>query len=403
MTAFDIEQAAQLLADNVEGFETRTLQRIGKRIKQTGQLNSADIKALENMANIGIPLDEIYADLAATTALNIKEVQRILSEHMTAEMERTQEVFKAKGVPFVPYPDNEFAQQMVKYWTEITAGEMINLSRTKSIGFTKTFPSGRTEFTPIKGAFQQAIDKAVTAVRTGTTDFATAMRDTVTDLGGSGIVVNYGSGVTRRLDSMVRQNLLWGAKQSAQAYHNYIGEELGADGFEVDYHPHPRPSHAIIGGGVFALGGKDVTIGGVTYTSAEKDLEGNGSALQLLDDYGCLHFGVPYFLGISQSRYSKEWLAEQKAKDEEIIEYTTPAGNVIKGTMYDFTKRQRTLERGAKMYKREAVALDAAGFKNFANMAKDRANAFKASYEDLCNKTGLQPTLERMAVSGYRR
>lgn len=392
---YDIEAAAQILADNVEGFETRTLQRIGRRIKATGQLNSADIKALENMANIGIPLQEIYADLAETTALNIKEVQRILSENMSSEVERSQAIFKAKGVPFVPYPENEFAQQMVKHWTEVTAGQMLNLSRTISIGFTKTFPNGRSEFTPIREGFQQAIDKAVTSVRTGTTDFATAMRDTVSDLGGSGIVVNYGSGVTRQLDSMVRQNLLYGAKQSAQAYNNYIGEELGADGFEVDYHPHPRPSHEFMGGKVFSYNGT-VTIGGKTYYDGTE-------ALERLDDYGCLHFATPLFLGISQPRYDNQWLKEQKAKDKKVIEYTTPSGNVIKGTRYDFTQRQRALERGARESKREAVALDAAGFKNFANMAKDRANAFKASYNDLCSKTGLQPTLERMAVSGYRR
>lgn len=392
---YDIEQAAQILADNVEGFETRTLQRIGKRIKKTGRLNSADIKALENMANIGIPLQEIYEDLAATTKLNIKEVQRILSEHMSSEVERTQAIFNAKGVPFVPYPDNEFAQQMVKHWSEITVGEMINLSRTKAIGFTKTFPNGRSEFTPLEGVFQSAIDKAVVAVRTGTTDFNTAMRDTIQDLGGSGIVTNYGSGVTRQLDSMVRQNLLYGAKQSAQSYHNYIGEQLGADGFEVDYHPHPRPSHEFMGGKIFSYSGK-VTIGGVEYPDGTE-------ALKRLDDYGCLHFATPVFLGISQPRYDDKWIAEQKARDNEIIEYTTSAGNVIKGTRYDFTQRQRALERGARTSKREAIALDAAGFKQFSKMAKSQYKAFRNSYDDLCKKTGLQPTLERMTVSGYRR
>jgi len=397
--AYDIEKAAQKLADNVEGFETRTLQRIGKRIKQTGQLNSVDIKALENMANIGIPLQEIYKDLADTTALNIKEIKRILSEHMTAEMERKQSIFNVKGVPFIPYSENEFAQQMVQYWAEITAGEMVNLSRTKAIGFTRAYPNGRSEFITIEGAFQQAIDKAVVAVRAGTTDFNTAMRDTIADLGGSGIVVNYGSGVTRRLDSMVRQNLLYGAKQSAQAYHNHVGEELGTDGFEVDYHSHPRPSHEAIGGRIFALGDKDVTIEGVTYTSAEKDLEGNGSALDLLGDYGCLHFATPFFLGISQPRHDNKWLEEQKAKDKEVLEYITPAGNVIKGTRYDFTQRQRALERGVRENKRKEITAKAAGNNILAKEARDKINALRSSYDDLCSKIGLQPTKERMAVS----
>lgn len=392
---YDIEQAAQILADNVEGFETRTLQRIGKRIKATGRLNSADTKALENMANIGIPLQEIYEDLAATTKLNIKEIQRILSEHMSSEVERTQAIFNAKGVPFVPYPDNEFAQQMVKHWSEITVGEMINLSRTKAIGFTKTFPNGRSEFTPLEGAFQSAIDKAVVAVRTGTTDFNTAMRDTIQDLGGSGVVVNYGSGVTRQLDSMVRQNLLYGAKSSAQAYHNHIGEELGADGFEVDYHPHPRPSHEFMGGKMFS-NGSEVTVAGVTYPSGK-------DALERLQDYGCLHFALPVILGISQPRYDERWVAEQKEKDKEILEYTTPAGNVIRGTRYDFTQKQRELERSIRAYKRTEMTAKAAGNNTLVRQTREKIKMRRSYYDDLSAKTGLQPKKERMTVSGYNR
>ncbi len=404
---YDIEEAAQTLSNNVEGFETRTLQRIGARIKKTGRLNSADEQALQNLANIGVDLDAIYADLANVTLQNIELSQRILIESMMSEMERSKAIFAAKGVPFISYENNEFAQQMVEHWAKETAGKMVNLSRTKAIGFTKTIPSGRTEFfartvpgsrtefTPIAGAFQQAIDSAVVAVRTGTTDFATAMRDTITGLGGSGIIVNYGSGVTRRLDSMVRQNLLWGAKQSAQAYHNYIGRQFGANGFEVDYHPHPRPSHAFMGGRIFSYG-DEVTVEGVTYESGEE-------ALDRLDDYGCLHTALPVLLGISQPRYDEEWLAEQKAKDEEIIEYITPDGKVIKGTRYEFTQRQNSLTRGIRESKREAIALDAAGFKQFSKTANGRVKALRAAYDDLSEKTGLQPKKERMTVSGYRR
>lgn len=392
---YDIEQAAQILADNVEGFETRTLQRIGKRIKATGRLNSADTKALENMANIGADLDAVYTDLANITAQNIEEEQRILTKNMMAEMERSKALFAAKGIPFISYENNEFARQMIKHWAEITAGAMLNLSRTKAIGFTKTFPNGRLEFTPLEGAFQQAIDKAVAAVRTGTTDFNTAMRDTISDLGSSGVVVNYGSGVTRQLDSMVRQNLLYGAKSSAQAYHNYIGEQLGADGFEVDYHPHPRPSHEFMGGKMFS-NGSEVTVAGVTYPSGK-------DALERLQDYGCLHFALPVILGISQPRYDERWVAEQKEKDKEILKYTTPSGNVIRGTRYDFTQKQRELERSIRAYKRTEMTAKAAGNNTLARQTREKIKMRRSYYDDLSAKTGLQPKKERMTISGYNR
>lgn len=400
---FNLEQSAQRLAGNVAGFERRTLERIGRRIKATGQLSAYDAKALENMADIGIPLQEIFADLADVTAMNIKEVQTLLRENMTAEAERSRPLYKSKGLPFIEYANNEVARQMVRYWAEETAGRMINLSKTKAIGFTKTLPNGLTEFTPLEGAFQAAIDKAVTAVYTGVADFASAMRDTIEDLGGSGVVTNYGGGITRSLESAVRANILYGAKQSAQQYQEYIGDKFEADGFEVDYHPNPRPSHEAMGGEMFARGELDKTVDGITYKSEYADLGYGKGAAELLKDYGCLHFTVPVILGISQPRYDAQWLKEQKKSDREIIEYTAPDGNVIKGTRYDFKQKQRALEREVRKQKGVETAARACGDNALAEKAHYKIDACRSAYDDLCKKTGLQPTKERMAVSGYDR
>ena len=157
------------------------------------------------------------------------------------------------------------------------------------------------------------------------------MRETVKNLGGSGVKVNYGNNVTRRLDSMIRQNLLYGAKQSAQAYDEYIGEKLGCDGFEVDYHPNARPSHRFMGGNMYSYKG-DVTIDGVTYKDGSE-------ALARLEDYGCLHFKDDVILGVSEPRYNKDWLEAQKKKDSELIEY-----NGVEKTGYEWKQTQRRLE-----------------------------------------------------------
>lgn len=77
---------------------------------------------------------------------------------------------------------------------------MINLSRTKAIGFDKYDEFGNViGHTPLKGAYEQAISSAVTAVSSGTADFNSAMKKTVEELGGSGVKVTYGSGVNRSL------------------------------------------------------------------------------------------------------------------------------------------------------------------------------------------------------------
>ena len=92
---------------------------------------------------------------------------------------------------------------------------MINLSRTKALCFDRYNVRGElVGTTPLEGAFQKAIDEAVVAISTGTTDFNFAMRKTVEALGGSGVKVNYGNNVTRGLAGMVRSDLLYGAKQA---------------------------------------------------------------------------------------------------------------------------------------------------------------------------------------------
>ena len=45
-----LEQQAQLLANNLSGWENSTLQRIGKRISRYGKMSIADVKSINNIA-----------------------------------------------------------------------------------------------------------------------------------------------------------------------------------------------------------------------------------------------------------------------------------------------------------------------------------------------------------------
>ena len=378
-------EAAEKLAYNTRGFEARTLERIGNRIKKTGHLNSADEKALKNMANIGKDIDEIYADLAETTGKNIVEMKQIMEGVMSEEVKQSQALYKATGTSFVPYGENAFAQQLVKNWSEQTAGEMINLSKTRAIGFV----DDKGEFATLEGAFQSAMDEAVVAVRTGTTDFNTAMRDTIERLGGSGVQTWYGGGIHRSLESMVRQNLLCGAKQSAQQYQDYVGEQIGADGFEVDAHAGCRPSHEFMQGKVFSNNG-DVKIDGVLYPDGAE-------ALSALRDYGCLHFKTSFLLGISQPRYSQETLDKIQRETTEPIEYDGKTR-----TLYEWKQSQRALEREIRKEKNQSLMAKAAGNNTLAKQHSERVKVFTDKYNDLCEKTGITPTPERMAISGYK-
>ena len=367
-------------------FNDYTLQTIGRRIKAIGQLNTADQIALKNMADISGDMEAITKRLAEIAEMNIADIEKIYSQVITEGVNSYKPLFDFKNMEFMPFEQNEFAKQLVRNWAAQTAGEMINLSRTKALCFDKYNLKGELiGSTPLEGAFQKAVDDAVTAVSSGTVDFNTAMRETIKNLGGSGVKVNYGNNVTRRLDSMIRQNLLYGAKQSAQAYDEYIGGKLGCDGFEVDYHPNARPSHRFMGGNMYSYKG-DVTIDGVTYKDGSE-------ALARLEDYGCLHFKDDVILGVSEPRYNKDWLEAQKKKDSELIEY-----NGVEKTGYEWKQTQRRLESETRRQRDISFMAKESGDNVLAKECNANIKSIREKYDDLCDKTGLEPRLERMAV-----
>ncbi len=378
-----LEQQAELLFNNVAGWESRTLERIAKRIKKTGKMNLADIKSLNNMAVTCQEMDDIIKDLAQVTGQNIAEVQKIYSDSIDLQHKNNKYLYDYRDKPFVPLSDNKQLQALVKAYSRTTAETMINLSKTKALGFVDS--TGK--FTNMQDSIYDALGKATMQVATGSSDFHTAMRGVIEQLGGSGVRVHYGSGVNRRLDTVVRQNLLWGGKQASIEYNDIIGDELGCDGIEVDYHSNPRPSHRFMQGEMFSLHGKK-TINGITYEDATE-------ALERLDDYGCLHFKTPVILGVSEPRYTQSQLNEMREKDLKMLK----VGDDEK-TGYEWTQAMRRLETEARKEKDIINGLKAAGDEEGARQHRKKLRAINQKYDDICTKTGLTPQKERMRVYG---
>ena len=384
------EKYAQALFDNINGWQDRTLARIGRRLKATGRLSAYDQKALKNIADITGDMNAIYADLARVTGQNIKEVQKAFERFMSDNMALYKPLYDFRNIPFLPYAENPIAQQIVNHWVKETAGEMINLSRTKALSVVK-YGLKNGERVPIgveslQGAYQSAIDKAVFNVTNGVGDFYSNMRDTIEDLGGSGVRIDYGNEVTRSIDSVIRQNMLYAVKQMQTDYDNQVGQELGCDGFEVNFSATCRPSHAFMEGRMFSYSGAK-TIDGVTYPDGTK-------ALKRLGEYGCRHSKMDVILGVSEPRYNAAEIAEKNRKTSEIIEYDGK-----KKTRYEWQQQdQRRLEREIRKQKTTANMAKAAGDKQLVKDCNTRIKALKAKYNDLTESVGLQKTEERMRV-----
>lgn len=380
-----IEEYAKVIYDRYEYFNNYTLETIARRIKATGQLSAADGQALKNIADISGDMQAVTKKLAEITRMNIADIERIYTQVITDGVNTYKPLYDFKGMKFIPFEENEFAQVLVRHWAKETVGEMINLSRTKALGFDKTDIYGNViGSVPLKGAYEQAISEAVVAVSGGSIDFNTAMAKTVERLGGSGVKVTYGSGVNRSLSAMVRQNILYGAKRSAQAYDEYIGEKLGCDGFEVDAHSGCRPSHMFMQGRMYSYSGRKV-IDGIVY-------EDGAEALKALGDYGCLHYKTDVILGVSRPRYTQAELNRIEKETTELIEY-----DGRKKTLYEWKQTQRRIERGVRCEQQKADMFDAAGMKRKALDCKDRIALYRNKYDDMCASiNGLEPQLDRM-------
>ena len=376
-----LEQQANLLFNNVAGWEQSTLQRIGKRIGKYGKMSLADVKAINNIAIVKQDMDAITKELAKVTGYNISQIEQMYGELLEEQHLANQPLYDYRGKEFVPFAENRELQAIARAYAKTIGETMINLAKTKALCILDH--NGNVK--GLQKYYTDVLDKAVMQVTTGATDFHTAMRDSIIELGGSGVRVDYGGGVTRRLDTVVRQNLLWGAKQASTEYNTMIGEELGCDGIEVDFHANPRPSHEFMQGKQFVIG-KARTINGIHFESADE-------ALERLQDYGCLHYRTPIICGISEPRYSPE---ELKRLNEQNAKRYTIDGKEYSG--YDITQMQRRLETAVRNEKTTRDLAKVRGDNALVKRCNGRIKAYQGKYDEISEITGIQGDKKRMSV-----
>lgn len=387
-----LEQQAQLLANNVSGWENKTLERIGARIKKYGKLSLSDVKSINNVAVVKQDMKAITKELAQVTDYNISQIEQIYGELLEEQHLANQPLYDYRGKKFVPFKDNRELQALARAYAKSTGETMINLAKTKAL----CILNHKGNVVGFQRYYTGVLDKAVIQVASGATDFHTAMRDSIIELGGSGMRVDYGEKIikgkkvriTRRLDTVVRQNLLWGAKQASKEYNYMIGKELGTNGTEIDYHSGSRPSHRYMQGQQYSTG-EAVTINGKHYKSAKAE----GVYDRLYKDYGCNHYETSIILGVSEPRYSAEELKRFDEQDKK--QYTV--GDKT-GDTYFWSQRMRNLESATRNQKTIRDLARSSGDKVLVKKCNKRIKAYRQKYDEICNATGLSPELKRLSI-----
>lgn len=399
-TQDELEKMPEAICRRLSGANRDFLQKIGEHILKIGTISPTDMHALEQMRLFGADVAALENELAAITKKNLSEIDTIFENTARENYDFSEQFFKYKGLDFVPYDKNTALKNMVRALAKQTKDTYKNYAN--HTAFMVYDGANRKVMSSLSEVYSFVTDKAVLAVRTGAVDYKSAMRKTLKDLADSGIrtvyqengragkTADYANGYSRRLDTAVRQNILWGVKQCNQYTADFAGQEFGADGYEIDWHAGARPSHQEMGGKQYAIG-RARTVGGIYYPSFD-------TVAPLLEDYGCLHFKFSILLGVSAPTYSNRELKRLKAADNRKITFEGK-----EYTVHEATQIQRQLETKARHAKDRQIIAKAAGDDALMRTEQERINLITRKYKAFSDAAGLPVKTERMSVSKYHR
>lgn len=387
------ENFADEYGDRIAEWELFAVALICKELGKIGKMTPEQAKKYNAEKETKQTEKIILSALTTAALLNIKDLPKTYTSLFDEWHKGNEYMYKYRGVPFVNVADNKGLQKIINAYSKKSGAELLDFTKTKAIKVLDVNGKPVAFREQILKSFKEATD----LVTGGKQDFYTTMRKTVLDLGGSGARVDYGTvmvdgkprRITRRLDTVVRQNMLYNGKMASREYNKQIGKELGTDGIEIDLHANSRPSHRFMEGKQYAKG-HGVTVNGVYYEGAID----KGVYDRLYNDYNCQHYETDIILGVSEPRYSPEELARLKAENEKEYEI-----NGISKDGYGWSQVLRNLESNTRNAKDQINALKAFGNSEpqIADLNK-KIKSYRTKYDDICNITGIKPDYRRMSI-----
>lgn len=364
------ERAAKIFIRRYEALNEEYLEIIGERIRAIGRVSPTDLYRLERMRDIGADMEKLKRKLASETGKSLKELEKLLRQAADAAMKPYDGLMNAE-----PYLRNEIAEAMAAAQYIETARAMVNLSNT----------------TVSSAAYQGLVDRAVSAVQLGTESYQSAIRSVLRSTAWDGLCVvdgtrkvRYASGLTRRLDTAARQNVLDGFRALMQRTRDEAGKAFGADGVEISAHMLCAEDHLPYQGRQFSL----------------EEFERLNQTLRrpiAKGIWNCSHVAEPIVLGISEPAYTEEELAEYRRSS---VEQVTIDGKTR--SRYQWTQEQRRIETAIRREKDVAIAAKAAGDDVLRRQCQQRINDLRKRYDRISKDAGLEVRTDKMAVSGFR-
>lgn len=365
-----LEALLERFTARMQGVTDEYLRRMGEHLRDIGALKPSDVHILTEMKRVGVNADAIMEALVRAANISVQELAQAFEKIAENDEGFMREWFQRGFKPVVkgPMQRSVVIERILKAQLRITAQEFKNLSQT----------------TVLTDSYRKAVDVAVQTVQSGITDYNSAIRSAMKQAAQDGLRVQYpNSGLTRRLDTAVRQNVLDGVRALNHDILQQIGNELGADGVEISAHALCAEDH--------------LPYQGRQYSQKEFDRI-QDMLRRPFGMWNCKHTITPIILGVSEPAYTEEELEDYRRNSSEVIEI-----DGVSKTRYEWSQQQRRIETAVRYQKDIAVAAKASGDMPLRREAQAKINGLQRRYNRISEAAGLSEQRERMSVSGFRR
>lgn len=369
----DLTDYAYIVSARFDAINTHYIKLMAKQIKEIGKLSPSNLFRLQQMSKMQQNIDSIEYMLAQETGKTLDELDKVLELSGLSVYKDAYELYVAHNRIQVPFKQNQNMMNYIRSVQSLTHNTFMNMSNT----------------TVIFESYRNLVDVAIDAVSNGIDSYNNIIRKQLTDstlqsnlrYADEGLKVTYASGITRRLDSAVRMNVLEGVRQVNNGIREKTGEEFGADGVEVSAH---------------ALCARDhIDIQGKQFTKKEFELR-NEELRRHISTCNCKHYTFPIILGISKPTYTDKELRQYRENSEKPVNI-----NGKEMTKYQATQVQRNMETAIRKQKDKYIFADTMGDTEMAEKIKNNINQLQSQYNSISQQAGLSPKMDRTYVPGY--
>lgn len=235
-------------------------------------------------------------------------------------------------------------------------------------------------------AYTRAVSQAASAVHIGSDAFTSVVQNTCRQLANSGVravpKAVFQSGRAQELYSVVRRDVMADFRETVGEYSEELGEEFGADGWEVSAHALCAEDH--------------LQYQGEQYSKREMDIIQATLDRPLQYGANCHHQLTPVVLGVSNNIYSAKDIIAMRRYSTDKVTITGLNGQQRTMSRYDASQYLRSLENNTRRYNTQKNLDKIAGVQSNAGIMERHTREVARK---LCKDTGLQYRPEFMRSS----